>query len=381
MSKTIYGKSINELVNTAIHNIIDDGIKMNTRNGFALALYNIDLILTNPKARHLCLNGRTNNIFGTIGEMFWVLAGQKNIDYHLSFFVPRAKNYSDDGKTWNASYGDRLWNYNQFKHILMMFKEDGLYTRRATQSIFIPGYDTYDEYMKREGSMKDIPCNQWINYFVVPQKDGTNKLHMKVCQRSGDIIFGTGNINIPEFSLIQEMLLCFLQKMFPEEKIVLGEYIQSVTNLHLYDMTFEQGKRIYDSNQDELIKTGENDNISLLLSDNYSGDILSYCENTYNFFKELYEVQTDFIIAEFPELIFSLDAAEEIFDKYNVPKENNILYYYAVLAELYIISAKFGADKDDKADFAAPEFIEKLKEKIPGLYQSVANSGFRNFEI
>ena len=38
-------------------------------------------------------------------------------------------------------------------------------------------------------------------------------------------------------------------------------------------------------------------------------------------------------------------------------------------------------DKDDKADFAAPEFIEKVKEKIHGLYQSIANSGFRNFEI
>ena len=365
----IRAESLNDIVYSAIKEIMNSGIKMNTRNGEARALYNVDLILTNPRARHLCLRGRTNNIFGTLGEMFWVMAGQKEISPHLEFFVPRAKNYSDDGITWNASYGDRLWNYGQFDHIFKMFEEDGLYTRRATQSIFVPGHDTYKEYKERGGTMKDIPCNQCINYFVIPEGE-TNKLYMKVCQRSGDIIFGTGNINIPEFTLMQEMVLSVLKEMYPDENLELRDYIQSVSNLHLYDMTLKQGVDILNQTQIDLIADSKKDNLEIKLPS--SRDIFSGFSALYDF--QVRKIQGKNVLS---------DSAKIEFGNSGFNAEDNLLFFYFQLVDWYITATKAGYDKNNKMilDESDRATLKEIAIKTPGLYNSVVNSGFRNFEI
>ena len=365
----IRAESLNDIVYSAIKEIMKSGIQMNTRNGEARALYNVDLILTNPRSRHLCLRGRTNNIFGTLGEMFWVMAGQKEISPHLEFFVPRAKNYSDDGKTWNASYGDRLWNYGQFDHIFKMFEEDGIYTRRATQSIFFPGYDTYKEYKEREGTMKDIPCNQWINYFVIPEGE-TNKLYMKVCQRSGDIIFGTGNINIPEFTLMQEMVLSVLKKMYPDENLELGDYIQSVSNLHLYDMTLKQGVDITGQAQIDLIADSKKDNLGIKFP-------------SFRYIFSAFSVLYDFQVRKIQGHNVLSYSAKEIFSKAGFETEDNLLFFYFQLVDWYITATKAGYDKNNKMilNDSDKTILKEIAIKTPGLYNSVVNSGFRNFEV
>ncbi len=364
-----YCNSLNQLVYESIRDIILYGFESDTRNGGAKALYNTDLILTNPRARHLYLKGRTNNIFGTLGETFWVLAGKKDIKPHLEFFVPRAKLYSDDKRTWNASYGDRLWSYDQFDHIFKMFEIDGLYTRRATQSIFIPGYDTYKDYSKRQDTMKDIPCNQWISYFVIPEDDiNPNRLYMKVAQRSGDIIFGTGNINIPEFTIIQEMVLSVLKEMYPDKNIELGDYIQTVSNLHLYNETYQQGLNIVENSQGRNIQESELDNTKMHFSKK---------DKLLEFFNAIYDFQVNLILG------YNIDITiEKIFNHYDVKIEDNLLYHYAKIVNWYIESKIKNYNKENKNPLTKQdqEILNKIKQ-TPGLFNSIKNSGFRNFEI
>lgn len=87
----------------------------------------------------------------------------------------------------------------------------------------------------------DIPCNNLIHFFITPDKN----LNIKIVQRSGDLIFGVSNINLFEFSLLQEIVLSILQREVDSE-IKLGYLHQSVTNLHIYDDRVGQANEIYE---------------------------------------------------------------------------------------------------------------------------------------
>src|ERR1044071_339665 len=63
--------------------------------------------LTNPKNKVLTVPRRLSSFPATCAETLWVLAGRNDLEF-LEYFLPRAKDFSDDGKTWRAAYGPRL---------------------------------------------------------------------------------------------------------------------------------------------------------------------------------------------------------------------------------------------------------------------------------
>jgi hypothetical protein len=142
----------------------EKGIKRSNRNqgelGEVTYLNNVVVELTNPRSRHLDLIGRKNNIVATIAEIFWVMAGEKKIDPFLSFFLPRAKNFSDDGKTWHGAYGDRIFKHDQVKGVIDIFKKEGLDTRRAVIDIYQSELDSRRSLDEKFDivSPRDIPC-------------------------------------------------------------------------------------------------------------------------------------------------------------------------------------------------------------------------------
>ena len=155
----ITGKSINEVVYKSLDKQISEGYRTKSRNGDISTIYNAFVTLDNPKARHLALEGRKNNIFATIAETFWVFAGSNNIDPYLSFFLPRAKDFSDDGVTWRGGYPERIITNNQIDDVLEQFRNEGIYTRRAVLVISDPHLDTV-EGLAKVGleTTKDRPC-------------------------------------------------------------------------------------------------------------------------------------------------------------------------------------------------------------------------------
>jgi len=92
----IKGQNYNELYYKTVNAIADDGNKSATRNGDAYELFNTQLVLTQNYQRHTLIPYRNNNPIATIVETLWVIMGDDNIDF-LSKFLPRAKEYSDDG--------------------------------------------------------------------------------------------------------------------------------------------------------------------------------------------------------------------------------------------------------------------------------------------
>lgn len=148
-----------------------------------------------PQERFLVLPGRNNNVFAQIAETAWVLAGRDDLEF-LSHYLPRAIDFSDDGKTWRAAYGPRIRRWggevDQVARVVDRLREDP-YTKRAVISIFDPGSDFRDT--------KDVPCNNWLQFI---QRDG--RLHLNVTVRANDAIWGFSGINFFEWSVLHEIV-------------------------------------------------------------------------------------------------------------------------------------------------------------------------------
>lgn len=226
------GHDINQVVCAAIRCIKNTGETRGSRNGPVKSVYRAEMVLGDPRARYLNIPGRKSNIFQMMAETLWVMAGMDKVDPFLSHFLPRAANYSDDGVTWRGAYGPRLFAFDQLEDVVKAFEQDGLDTRRAVLSIYQPHLDSRVALSTEYGltSTKDLPCNNFINFWV----DGDRRFHMEVIQRSGDIIWGAGSINLYEFSFLQECVFELVKKRTGAVDLRLGTYCHRVTNLHYY---------------------------------------------------------------------------------------------------------------------------------------------------
>lgn len=240
--KFIRGEDINDTVVEALEYIMNRGKEIHTRNGSARFVNDLTLQIDNPQRRHLSLDGRKYNIYQLMAETFWVASGSSEISPFLEFFLPRAKNYSDDGKTWHGSYGNRMLAHGQLEDLIATFRREGLSTRRAIIMIADPTIDNLTSIKEKydTDTPNDVPCNREMVFYVVD-----NKLNAKVIQRSGDLIFGTGSINPFEFTFIQEMVYNMLLEDFPE--LELGVYRWHITNAHIYSDYYDQANAIIHS--------------------------------------------------------------------------------------------------------------------------------------
>jgi hypothetical protein len=338
LNSIIKGDTLSEITDLAIELVLEKGEKSSSRNGNVTYLNNVIIELTNPKSRHLNLHGRNNNIYATIGEIFWIMSGSDKIDPFLSFFLPRAKDYSDDGLTWRGGYGPRIYMDNQLQNAIDVFKTDGLDTRRSIISIYDSGIDSGVE-------TKDLPCNNLIHFLV---SDG--KLNMNVVSRSSDVIWGLFGINIAEWTFLQE----YVAQMVG---VPVGVYTHFTSNLHIYDATNKQAQDVYDTHKPYQKRSKFVADKSCIFPE----------ENVRGFFTTLVELYSreirDYSCAYYAEC-----SVDKIFNDYNVPTSGNTLYNYAQLLSCYI-SGKMG---DPTTGFTANEYHQEL-------VSCIRDSKFTNF--
>lgn len=313
-------QSINDMVLLVGSNLMKNGVEIDSRNGKCKELDDIDVIIADPQARHLCLPGRKNNIFATIAEVFWVFANNGGVlDPFLTFFLRRAPDYSDDGVTWPDYYGTRIWQNDQIGNILDMYQQDGINTRRAVMTIWRPDMDTTS--IRGPEKSRAIPCSQWLGFWV---RDGF--LNCKFQMRSNDIIFGT-TINIMEFTILQEIITRLLTNALGYS-LDLGYFHYSSLSTHIYEPYFEQMAGI--------LSHEEQPNNGLQKDDMLLGGIKD-SEELGRFFGGIYG-------ALLHGITYGTDApiVDRVFAAYDVPIEDNMLYQYAAIVEDYISYKKRG---------------------------------------
>ena len=187
--------------------------------------------VSDARSRYLILPHRNNNVFASIAESMWVIAGRNDLSF-LSAYLERAIDFSDDGVTWRAGYGPRLRNWNgvdQLAEIVKILRQDPL-SRRAVASIYDPDRDFV--------ASRDIPCNNWLHFLI---RDGHLDLH--VAARSTDVWWGFSGINAFEWTFLLEVMARWL-KCSP------GRLVFFSSSLHLYERHFDRASRLLASQPD-----------------------------------------------------------------------------------------------------------------------------------
>jgi thymidylate synthase len=193
----------------------------------------VSVEIHNPLKRVLNMPGRNNSLPAACAETLWVLAGRNDVEW-LQFYLPRAPDFSDDGKTWRAGYGPRLRGTtrddedeiercDQFHHVVWELKKDPT-SRRAVIDLLEPPND-YTA-LHRVGGTKDFSCNLTLSFMV---RGG--KLDLVVFCRSQDLIWGASGINWFEFTVMQELVANMIG-------VPVGIYYHVTNNLHVYSRHF-----------------------------------------------------------------------------------------------------------------------------------------------
>ncbi len=191
--------------------------------------------ISRPLERVLIAPYRANNIFATIAETIWVIAGRNDLDF-LQHYLPIAKEFSDDGLVWRAGYGSRLRKWqgkvDQIHEVLKTLLTERN-SRRAVMVIFNPSDDFVDS--------RDIPCNNWLQFIV---RD--NLLYLNIAVRSNDIVWGFSGINTFEWGVLQEMMAHWLGAEVGSSHYLIGSF-------HLYDNHYTRAQQIITHRRDKFI--------------------------------------------------------------------------------------------------------------------------------
>ena len=221
----------------ATEDLVEKGDQVSPRGKLISELRPACLEFENPYNRVTFLEGRRINPFFQIAESLWILSGRSDVEF-LVKFNENMKQFSDDGKWFNAAYGERMrmWNKNALHNVIinpvdqlvdvyrkLLHDKD---TRQAVIVISNPMFDNSNYTIDEKG--KDIACN-----LVITFKIRHNKLNMTVFNRSNDLHWGVFGANLCQFSTIQECLLSWLKaSKYPE--LEMGTYNQITDSLHIY---------------------------------------------------------------------------------------------------------------------------------------------------
>jgi thymidylate synthase len=221
--------------------ILREGDEVQSRNGMTKEITDNLITIDNPTQRCYILPHRNDSIFAKIAETMWVLSGRNDVAW-LSKYLPRAIDYSDDGKTWRAGYGQRLRNWEftrgSFTYVVDQLQEcytvltDDPTSRRAVASIFDPVHDYWLDGSQSMMRAKDVPCNDWLHFYI---RNGA--LNLNIAQRSSDLMWGFSGINTFEFSVIQEAMASWLN-------VKVGELNYFISSLHLYEKHWERAQKM-----------------------------------------------------------------------------------------------------------------------------------------
>ncbi len=223
--RRLVGKSYRSVARRAMLEVLRSGLAVSPRSMPTHELEAVSLVVTDPLDRAPLLDERRANIFATIAETVWVLAGRDDIAF-MEYFLSRIRDYSDDGNRLGGAYGPRLryWRgqdqLGAARATLISDRE----SRRAVVSLFDPAVDGCQ-------ARRDIPCNNWLQFLV-----RNERLDLLVVSRSMDVFWGSV-IDVHLWTVVQELMAGWLG-------VNVGVYEHFVGSLHLYDSYAERAQQV-----------------------------------------------------------------------------------------------------------------------------------------
>lgn len=223
--------------------IIENGEKVDSRNGSTKELLNFKTIITNPQFLLFGGYNRNPNVFFLMAEILWILNGSDEVEF-LAFFNKKMADYSDNGRNFYGAYGKRLFDADygdQIEKIIGMLDTDPN-DRRCVATI----WNEVDLGMQS----KDIPCNDMLMFKI--RKDG---LHCTIQNRSNDLHWGLPT-NVFQFGMIGKLIAYCLNVNYATQT-------HNSQSLHYY----------IDNDIAKRMKNGQS----------FGKNLYEICENTYAF--------------------------------------------------------------------------------------------------
>lgn len=222
-------RNVTEAFIERLNAVMRDGAHHLSRGGATLELLHQSITLTHPLERCVIASKRHADVFACIAETLWVIGGRSDMAF-LQNYLPRAPQYSDDGKVWRAGYGPRIRAWaGTTDQLFAVVREllDTPGTRRAVISLFDPSSDLEPT--------NDVPCTNWLQFSL---RDGA--LSLAVTIRSNDLFWGFSGINAFEWSVLHEMVAYWVNAR-------IGPVTYFIGSLHVYDRHFDRAHQIIDS--------------------------------------------------------------------------------------------------------------------------------------
>jgi thymidylate synthase len=247
-----------------MEHVLLQGSPTPSRNGLTKEVRMVQVRLQRPHSIPILTEGRGCLLPAQIAETMWVLSGRNDVEW-LSHYLPRAKDFSDDGETWRGGYGPRLRNFgetdtlegvDQLAHVVKLLTDDRS-TRRAVVNIYDPQIDT--------DPGKDIPCNNWLHF--LPQG---SVLDLNVTIRSNDLMWGWSGINAFEWTAL-------LHVVAELSGFQVGMINFNISSLHLYERHWEKANRIAQGHTEAHSKRSP--------GFSYSGDLAGFDELVAEWFR------------------------------------------------------------------------------------------------
>lgn len=235
---TIAGETIPELYSEAWWAMRINGVEENSRNGLVMTIQEpAELVLWEPTKRVLFDPRRDANPFFHVMEAVWMFSGSSDVGF-VEQFNKKYRQYAEpNGTVWGA-YGARWMSHfgpgwsgenpmNQITEVIQILKQDTM-SRQAVIAMWDPSSDL--------GSIvRDKPCNTHIYLRIVK-----GALHMTVCNRSNDMVWGALGANVVHMTLLQELIARGVG-------VPVGTYRVLSNNLHVYKDR-EDVKKLWDTN-------------------------------------------------------------------------------------------------------------------------------------
>lgn len=174
-----------------------------------------------------------------VGEFLWYLQGREDLEM-MQYYNKRTKGFSNDGKTVNSAYGNRIFRpkvtvgsviTSQWQTAIEELRKDPD-SRRALLLINVKE----DEALAAWDTSKDVPCTLALQFFI-----RENRLYMHTTMRSNDVFWGL-TYDLFSFTLIQECMMMALRVFYPN--LELGSYSHTAGSIHIYERHFEQAEQI-----------------------------------------------------------------------------------------------------------------------------------------
>lgn len=200
--------------------LLENARRVPGRTGEVSEIKGVNFTLEKPLEREVSVPPRRASLVAQIAETLWVLSGRNDVEF-ISHYLPRAKEFSDDGVVWRAGYGPRLrswYGVDQVAAVCQLLTADP-HSRRGVIGLFDPAEDFIIDTV-------DVPCNNWLA-FQTTDRDGVDELDLFVSTRSNDIIWGWSGINQFEWSVLLE-IVAWVTGITP------GRIHYNIVSLHYY---------------------------------------------------------------------------------------------------------------------------------------------------